>query len=580
MEKIPTADSVLKVFHRIATVEGGYVPPVVEPEEKARESRTTGPEKKKKHGSNNGRRGAKVAKDPKTLEKKESKNSENGDLRDGGSGPSPTRSMNRKVTFDNFMAATLYIHSDAFTHFDAYRGFTAAVQQGRLTSNFDETTNEFVVKKAELSLEEIASEMLDKKMFIHAVQCCGLALTEYNEKKVEGENANELPPPQTDFANDIQRKNEEAQRAMDAADVFATQLLSALPDKCDSNHFNKASNFANALHIALVEDISFGAKLSIDILGTGLLAKYQHSLRQAYLSFKNGDTLRWPAELEENLIDARSFPEFIYALCATSVDIGQSSDLMVALTSLLELMGLHEDLPDGGGASWIRSDPQNDDSVTDARILASNPNASIVVSRIDGDDVPGADGLFTNSLNIRDPDLAQTIHNAARTSEIRISKLLRDLEMDDQLGGANRGFKGTKGVNIALDKSANPHQWHPMPCIIREVLRAPDAPLPVENLMEAALSYHNVSHYDAAIKTYGAAREVWMEEENYNRQEYIDMMKEEDIDYNPETDPKLDKPLIPPRSEIFCCVVLVVSMKVMEMMKWRFRATWKLEELL
>ena len=31
MEKIPTADSVLKVFHRIATVDGGYVPPVVEP---------------------------------------------------------------------------------------------------------------------------------------------------------------------------------------------------------------------------------------------------------------------------------------------------------------------------------------------------------------------------------------------------------------------------------------------------------------------------------------------------------------------------------------------------------------------
>ena len=149
MEKIPTADSVLKVFHRIATVEGGYVPPVVEPEEKGEGKSNDRSGKKKKHGSNNGRRGAKVAKDPKTSEKKESKNSGNGDLRDGGSGPSPTRSMNRKVTFDNFMAATLYIHSDAFTHFDAYRGFTAAVQQGRLTSNFDETTNEFVVKKAE-----------------------------------------------------------------------------------------------------------------------------------------------------------------------------------------------------------------------------------------------------------------------------------------------------------------------------------------------------------------------------------------------------------------------------------------------
>ena len=96
-----------------------------------------------------------------------------------------------------------------------------------------------------------------------------------------------------------------------------------------------------------------------------------------------------------------------------------------------------------------------------------------MVSRIDGDDVPGADGLFTNSLNIRDPDLAQTIHNAARMSEIRINKLLRDLEMDDQLSGGSRGFKGTKGVNIVLDKSANPHQWHPMPCIIRESITGP-----------------------------------------------------------------------------------------------------------
>ena len=145
MEKIPTADSVLKVFHRIATIEGGYVPPVAEPEEKDEGKSKDRPGKKKKYGSNNGRRGTKVAK---KAEEKESKNSENGDSRDGASGASATRSTNRKVTFDNFMAATLYIHSDAFTHFDAYRGFTAAIQQDRLTSNFDEATNEFVVKKS------------------------------------------------------------------------------------------------------------------------------------------------------------------------------------------------------------------------------------------------------------------------------------------------------------------------------------------------------------------------------------------------------------------------------------------------
>ena len=226
------------MFHRIATVEGGYVPPVVEPEEKDEGNSKDRSGKKKKYGSNNGRRGAKDAKAAKASEKKESKNSENGDSRDGGSGPSPTRSMNRG-NFDT-MAATLYMKR-RFYALRRIPGLTAGTARA-LTFNLMSLQMNLLLK-AELSLEEIASEMLDKNMFIHAVQCCGLALTEYNEKKVEGENANELPPPQTDFANDIQRKNEEAQRAMDAADVFATHLLSALPDKCDSNHFNKASNF-------------------------------------------------------------------------------------------------------------------------------------------------------------------------------------------------------------------------------------------------------------------------------------------------------------------------------------------------
>ena len=62
MEKIPTADSVLKVFHRIATIEGGYVPPVAEPEEKDEGKSKDRPGKKKKYESNDGRRSMKVAK--------------------------------------------------------------------------------------------------------------------------------------------------------------------------------------------------------------------------------------------------------------------------------------------------------------------------------------------------------------------------------------------------------------------------------------------------------------------------------------------------------------------------------------
>ena len=70
MEKIPTADSILKVFHRIATVEGGYVPPVVEPEEKDEGKSKDRSGKKKKYGSNNGRRGAKDAKAAKNQKKR------------------------------------------------------------------------------------------------------------------------------------------------------------------------------------------------------------------------------------------------------------------------------------------------------------------------------------------------------------------------------------------------------------------------------------------------------------------------------------------------------------------------------
>ena len=545
MEKITTPESVLKIFHRIATVEGGYVPTAEpEPEEK---------DDKKKGGRNNASKRNNNRKpnnnNINSNNKNDNKTEEKTGTEENKMSPNNTPGNNaRKVTFDNFMAATHFLYGDSFTHFDAYRGFTSAIQQQRLTSTFDEATNEFIVNEGEMTLEELASSPLDKNLFIHALKICGLAIVEYNEKLEDekGGKTNELPPPKKDFNSNLQRQNEEAQKAMDAANVFANKLLDVLPDNCDSNHFNKSPNFAQALYNALVENISFGAKLSIDIFGIGLLKNYEHSLRQGYFSFRDGDPLRWPAELEEGLVDVGDFTEFIDTMCAISVDIGQSSDLTIALQGMIELMGIHEDLPDNGGASWIRVDPNKDLNVSNI-----NPNASIVSPMDDNNNGDDGGGLYMNDMNVRDPELAQTLHNEAKLSSIRLNKLLRDLEMDEELPGSKRGFVGTKGVNIKLDETANPHQWHPMPCIIREVLRAPSAPLPVENLMEAALSYHNVSHYDAAAKTYAAAREVWMEEENYNRQDYIDMMREEDAEYNPDTDAKLDKPLIPPRSEIF-----------------------------
>jgi len=51
----------------------------------------------------------------------------------------------------------------------------------------------------------------------------------------------------------------------------------------------------------------------------------------------------------------------------------------------------------------------------------------------------------------------------------------------------------------------------PRVCVLREVCRAPEAPLEVENLMESALSYHNSSQYDLAINAYIAARTKWLE---------------------------------------------------------------------
>ena len=115
--------------------------------------------------------------------------------------------------------------------------------------------------------------------------------------------------------------------------------------------------------------------------------------------------MRWPTLLEEALVDAQNFAEFLDIMCATSVDIGQV-DLTVALTGILELMGIHEDLPNSGGASWIRVDPNNDVNVSNINNLSLNPNSSIISPMSDNDGDGNLGGLYTNNLNVRDPELA------------------------------------------------------------------------------------------------------------------------------------------------------------------------------
>lgn len=53
MEKIPTPESVLKIFHRIATVDGGYIP--VEESDETKDDGITTADKSLKQKNNNKR---------------------------------------------------------------------------------------------------------------------------------------------------------------------------------------------------------------------------------------------------------------------------------------------------------------------------------------------------------------------------------------------------------------------------------------------------------------------------------------------------------------------------------------------
>ena len=99
-----------------------------------------------------------------------------------------------------------------------------------------------------------------------------------------------------------------------------------------------------------------------------------------------------------------------------------------------------------------------------------------------------------------------------------IRTLLDQLELnlrhqeDNMRKVPSMGFPAANEISQRnIEAVAAPHVWHPMPCVLREVCRAPDGPLMVENLMEAALAYHNSSQYDLAINAYISARSAWLD---------------------------------------------------------------------
>ena len=99
--------------------------------------------------------------------------------------------------------------------------------------------------------------------------------------------------------------------------------------------------------------------------------------------------------------------------------------------------------------------------------------------------------------------------------EVNLRNLLDQLESNltnqesNMLNVPSFGFP-SKLTKRSLESNGQ-FVWHPMPCVVREVCRAPDGPLIVENLLESALSYHNSSQYDLAINAYISARMKWLE---------------------------------------------------------------------
>ena len=217
------------------------------------------------------------------------------------------------------------------------------------------------------------------------------------------------------------------------------------------------------------------------------------------------------------------FPQFIELLwrCAAVSPLAHDDVLSLedaeVLQNLFVHAGMRPDLRHKRGGARRREDAMNA-STMGQKITASplRPRSGFTssASHLLNDDRSGSPDSMRDSMRGGDEELQQQ-------QEVRIEVALRSLldQLETNLHHQEENMRSVPGFGFPsaselprrkIETKSLPHVWHPMPCVVREVCRAPDAPLVVENLMEAALSYHNSSQYDLAINAYISARSAWL----------------------------------------------------------------------
>ena len=232
------------------------------------------------------------------------------------------------------------------------------------------------------------------------------------------------------------------------------------------------------------------------------------------------------------------FPQFIELLwrSATSSPLAKDqihmglSDRDI-LQALLSHTGLQDDMPmdipgfgSMGGAARRREDAMRVTSAAHANHYVPadplSPRSTFFRGSDDMEVEYGAGHRWNKTPSIvsqEDRSLFKDAGDNDVRAELGLRSLLDSLESslssEEEVLRQVPGFGFPAATEFAprkIDSSAAAYVWHPMPCVLREVCRAPKAPLEVENLMESALAYHNSSQYDLAINAYIAARTAWL----------------------------------------------------------------------
>jgi hypothetical protein len=201
------------------------------------------------------------------------------------------------------------------------------------------------------------------------------------------------------------------------------------------------------------------------------------------------------------------------------------------LQALLSHTGLQDDMPMDipgfggmGGPARRREDAMRVTSAAhaDYHVPADPLSPRATFARGSGIGGGGGGGERDEASPPGSPEDARSKGGEGGADDVRAELGLRSLldSLESSLNDEEDGLRQVPGFGFpaatelpprSIESSASAHVWHPMPCVLREVCRAPQAPLEVENLMESALAYHNSSQYDLAINAYIAARTTWLD---------------------------------------------------------------------